>query len=226
MTDTPYPAPTPDERRHVLQCRVRRMLIRGDDQLQRDRRRDCDHGWHGGEIDGAGRLRPRLDDRGQFGSHRRLAVLRALIPQARERTVLRAIALSFFVLAAYVAIESILRPARGARGRYPRPSESCSWRCHCWSCCSSPTRNDGPAVSWVHATAVADSRQTLLCTYLSAVLLVGLIANAAFLSWWADPIAWTGHRRRRTEGRTLPHGAAIRAAPHDHATSDLITVSA
>ena len=36
---------------------------------------------------------------------------------------------------------------------------------------------------------VADSTQTLLCTYLSAVLLVGLVLNAA-LGWsWADPIA-------------------------------------
>jgi hypothetical protein len=39
------------------------------------------------------------------------------------------------------------------------------------------------------ASAVADSKQTLLCTYLSAALLVGLVANAA-LGWsWADPIA-------------------------------------
>ena len=39
------------------------------------------------------------------------------------------------------------------------------------------------------ASAVADSKQTLLCTYLSGVLLFGLIANAT-LSWtWADPIA-------------------------------------
>lgn len=39
------------------------------------------------------------------------------------------------------------------------------------------------------ASAVADSKQTLLCTYLSAVLLVGLVANA-WLGWsWADPIA-------------------------------------
>ena len=36
---------------------------------------------------------------------------------------------------------------------------------------------------------VADSTQTLLCTYLSAVLLVGLVLNAT-LGWsWADPIA-------------------------------------
>lgn len=39
------------------------------------------------------------------------------------------------------------------------------------------------------ASAVADSKQTLLCTYLSAVLLVGLVVNAT-LGWsWADPIA-------------------------------------
>lgn len=39
------------------------------------------------------------------------------------------------------------------------------------------------------ASAVADSKQTLLCTYLSAVLLVGLVLNAT-LGWsWADPIA-------------------------------------
>ncbi|MGK5449517.1 metalloregulator ArsR/SmtB family transcription factor [Streptomyces radiopugnans] len=39
------------------------------------------------------------------------------------------------------------------------------------------------------ASAVADSKQTLLCTYLSAVLLVGLLLNAT-LGWsWADPVA-------------------------------------
>ena len=39
------------------------------------------------------------------------------------------------------------------------------------------------------ATAVADSKQTLLCTYLSAVLLVGLVLNSLFGWSWADPIA-------------------------------------
>ena len=36
---------------------------------------------------------------------------------------------------------------------------------------------------------VADSKQTLLCTYLSAVLLFGLVANMAWGWWWADPVA-------------------------------------
>ncbi len=36
---------------------------------------------------------------------------------------------------------------------------------------------------------LADSKQTLLCTYLSAVLLTGLILNAT-LGWsWADPVS-------------------------------------
>lgn len=35
----------------------------------------------------------------------------------------------------------------------------------------------------------ADSRQTDLCAYLSAILLGGLIVNALFGWWWADPIA-------------------------------------
>jgi divalent metal cation (Fe/Co/Zn/Cd) transporter len=38
-------------------------------------------------------------------------------------------------------------------------------------------------------TAVADSKQTLLCTYLSAVVLVGLVVNSLFGWSWADPIA-------------------------------------
>jgi len=38
-------------------------------------------------------------------------------------------------------------------------------------------------------TAVADSKQTLLCTYLSAVLLIGLGLNSLFGWSWADPLA-------------------------------------
>lgn len=55
-----------------------------------------------------------------------------------------------------------------------------------------------PVLSWAQRragrelgslSAVADSKQTLLCTYLSAVLLVGLLLNS-LLGWsWADPIA-------------------------------------
>ena len=55
-----------------------------------------------------------------------------------------------------------------------------------------------PLLSWAQRrtgrelrsrSAVADSKQTLLCTYLSAVLLVGLGLNSLFGWSWADPIA-------------------------------------
>lgn len=39
---------------------------------------------------------------------------------------------------------------------------------------------------------VADSRQTDLCAWLSAILLAGLTLNAAFGWWWADPVAALG----------------------------------
>jgi divalent metal cation (Fe/Co/Zn/Cd) transporter len=38
----------------------------------------------------------------------------------------------------------------------------------------------------------ADSQQTMACVYLSAVVLAGLVANAAFGWWWADPVAALG----------------------------------
>ncbi len=55
-----------------------------------------------------------------------------------------------------------------------------------------------PFLSWAQrragrelgsASVVADSRQTLLCTYLSAGVLVGLVLHAALGWWWADPVA-------------------------------------
>ena len=54
-----------------------------------------------------------------------------------------------------------------------------------------------PVLAWLQTRAgreigsrsvVADARQTLLCSYLSAALLAGLVANAAGW-WWADPLA-------------------------------------
>jgi divalent metal cation (Fe/Co/Zn/Cd) transporter len=39
------------------------------------------------------------------------------------------------------------------------------------------------------AALAADARQTDFCVYLSAILLIGLLLNALFGLWWADPLA-------------------------------------
>ena len=108
-------------------------------------------------------------------------------PEAREKAALRIIAVSFFALAAYVTVDAVrslpgsARPGRRRRHRARRglPGRSC--RC----CLGAAPHRPGAGL----ASAVADSKQTLLCTYLSAVLLVGLVLNS-LLGWsWADPIA-------------------------------------
>lgn len=45
------------------------------------------------------------------------------------------------------------------------------------------------AVRLRSAALRADAAETQLCVYLSAVVLIGLIANAVFGWWWMDPVA-------------------------------------
>jgi divalent metal cation (Fe/Co/Zn/Cd) transporter len=45
------------------------------------------------------------------------------------------------------------------------------------------------AVALGSAALVAESQQTMICTYLSGILLGGLLLNAAVGWWWADPVA-------------------------------------
>ena len=47
----------------------------------------------------------------------------------------------------------------------------------------------GVASNLKSAAMRADAKQTQFCTYLSAILLGGLVLNAAFNLWWADPVA-------------------------------------
>jgi len=134
-------------------------------------------------------------------------------PRRRERTALRLIAISFFVLAAYVTVESIRALAGGAAAD-PSPVGIglASVSLVVMPFLSLAQRRAGRAYG--SASAVADSKQTLLCTYLSAVLLVGLVANAALGWWWADPVAAlviAGVAAR--EGRAAWRGDACCADP-------------
>jgi divalent metal cation (Fe/Co/Zn/Cd) transporter len=128
-------------------------------------------------------------------------------PEARERAALRVIAVSFFALAAYVTVEA-LRSLFGAAEAAPSTVGIVL---------AAVSLLVMPFLSYVQrragrelgsASAVADSKQTLLCTYLSVVLLLGLVLNSLFGWSWADPVvalviaavavnegrgAWRGH---------------------------------
>ena len=110
------------------------------------------------------------------------------VREARERKALRIIAVSFFALAAYVTVESV----RALFGAGQAEHSTVGLVLAALSLAIMPglsyaQRRAGRELG--SATAVADSKQTLLCTYLSAVLLVGLGLNSLFGWTWADPLA-------------------------------------
>jgi divalent metal cation (Fe/Co/Zn/Cd) transporter len=110
------------------------------------------------------------------------------MPEARERRALRLISLSFFALAAYVTVESVRTLAGDVRPEHsPVGIGLAVVSLVVMPVLSLAQRRTGRALG---SNAVfADGTQTLLCTYLSGVLLVGLVVNAV-LGWsWADPLA-------------------------------------
>ncbi|CCQ16428.1 putative membrane protein [Rhodococcus sp. AW25M09] len=109
-------------------------------------------------------------------------------PEAREKVALRVIAFSFFGLALFVSVDAIRSLFGGEETQYSTVG----------IVLAGVSLAVMPVLSWAQRragrelgslSAVADSKQTLLCTYLSAVLLVGLVLNST-LGWsWADPVA-------------------------------------
>jgi divalent metal cation (Fe/Co/Zn/Cd) transporter len=108
--------------------------------------------------------------------------------ERREKVALRVIALSFFVLAAYVTVDAVRALAGAGEAEHSTPGLILAGlSLVIMPFLSAAQRRAGRELG--SASAVADSKQTLLCTYLSAVLLVGLALNSAFGWSWADPIA-------------------------------------
>jgi divalent metal cation (Fe/Co/Zn/Cd) transporter len=134
-------------------------------------------------------------------------------PQRRERVTLRVIAGSFFALAGYVTVMA-LRALVGSGEARPSVVGIVLAACSLlvMPVLSYLQRRAGRELG--SRTAVADSKQTLLCTYLSAVLLVGLALNAV-LGWsWADPIAALGIAALAVrEGRQAWRGETCCAMP-------------
>lgn len=112
-------------------------------------------------------------------------------PEELERKALRRVGLAFLALAAYVAFRAAQNLVTRAQ-----PDES-------------PLGIGLAVVSLIVMPVLAghkrrlshqmqsraleaDSTQTNLCTYLSAILLLGLLANSLLGWWWADPVAALG----------------------------------
>lgn len=109
-------------------------------------------------------------------------------PERWEKPTLRVIAVAFFALAAYVTTTSVT-----ALVTAERPEHSTigiiltAVSVAVMPFLSFAERRAGRELG--SATAVADSKQTLICTYLSAAVLIGLVVNSLLGWWWADAVA-------------------------------------
>lgn len=150
-------------------------------------------------------------------------------PERWEKGTLRVIAIAFFALACYVVVTSALT----LLGRVEAEHSVAGIVITALSLLIMPLlsfaeRRAGRELG--SATAVADSKQTLICAYLSAAVLLGLLLSSLFGWWWADAVAglviagfairegieaWRGDAcatsvgmvcgEEHAEGRGLPH---------------------
>jgi divalent metal cation (Fe/Co/Zn/Cd) transporter len=109
----------------------------------------------------------------------------------RQAKALRLIAISFFVLAVYVSIEAVRdlfiqsEAAQSTVGIILAAVSLLVMPLLAIAKRQTGRQLDSP-------TLLADAMETLLCSYLSAILLVGLLLNATIGWWWADPLAALG----------------------------------
>ena len=109
-------------------------------------------------------------------------------PERWEKGTLRVIAVAFFALAAYVTVSSVFALASQEQVRHSTLGiVITALSVVIMPFLSLAERRTGRELG--SATAVADSKQTLICTYLSAAVLVGLVLNSLLGWWWADAIA-------------------------------------
>jgi divalent metal cation (Fe/Co/Zn/Cd) transporter len=108
--------------------------------------------------------------------------------ESREKIALKLVGISFLILAAYVAFEAI----KSLLAHEPPQTSFVGIGLSVVSLIIMPllARAKRLSASNLESRAMkADSRQTDLCAYLSAILLGGLVLNALLGWWWADPVA-------------------------------------
>ncbi len=109
-------------------------------------------------------------------------------PERWEKPTLRVIAVAFFALAVYVTASSVLALIAAVDVQHSTVGIILtSLSVVVMPFLSYAERRAGREVG--SKTAVADSKQTLVCTYLSAAVLLGLVVNSTLGWWWADSIA-------------------------------------
>jgi divalent metal cation (Fe/Co/Zn/Cd) transporter len=108
--------------------------------------------------------------------------------ERNERLALRIVGLCFVALAAYLGFESIADLIRRQAPEHSVPGIILA----CVSLIVMPllARAKRKVGTSLGSRAMhADAKQTDFCVYLSAILLAGLLLNAIFGLWWADPVA-------------------------------------
>jgi divalent metal cation (Fe/Co/Zn/Cd) transporter len=111
---------------------------------------------------------------------------RVLSNKAEERAQ-KLVAVQFFVLAPYVAFESLRALVGGA---HPEVSVL-GMALAAWSLVTMPLLGIAKqriADQLGSAAAKGEGRQNILCAYLAGALLLGLVGNAAAGAWWLDPV--------------------------------------
>ncbi len=108
--------------------------------------------------------------------------------ELNERRALRIVGVCFLLLAAYIAYESALDlwTRRAPEQSIPGIVLACV-SLVVMPLLSRAKRKVGRALG--SAAMHADAKQTEFCTYLSAILLAGLLLNTLLGLWWADPVA-------------------------------------
>ncbi len=108
--------------------------------------------------------------------------------ESREKIALKLVGMSFLILAAYVAFDAI----KSILAHEPPQVSLVGIGLSVVSLIIMPLLARAKRLSAANLGSramKADSRQTDLCAYLSAILLGGLALNALFGWWWADPVA-------------------------------------
>jgi divalent metal cation (Fe/Co/Zn/Cd) transporter len=108
--------------------------------------------------------------------------------ELNERRALRIVGVCFLLLAPYIAYESVLDLwcRRAPEHTIPGIVLACV-SLVVMPLLSRAKRRVGRVLG--SAAMRADAKQTEFCMYLSAILLAGLLLNALFGLWWADPVA-------------------------------------